>query len=93
MLHLTAPPTLRFRSVEWFGGAFAGINGNYKIASDWSWQRALEDSTGSSSFARKTADELEARGDAFDATMTRKQAVERSRTNKSSTSSGKAGSH
>ena len=39
------------------------------------------------------ADELEAQGNAFDATMTRKQAVERSRSNQSTFSSGKPGSH
>lgn len=91
VLQLAAPPTLRYRAVEWFGGAFAGINGSYKVSSAWSWQRALEDGQSSSSFARRTADELEAQGDAFDATMTRKQAVERSRHNKSSLSGGKPG--
>lgn len=93
VINLAAPPSLRFRTVEWYGGAFAGINATYKVSSSWSWQKALEDSTGSSSFVRRTADELEAQGNAFDATMTRKQAVERSRSNKSTFSSGKPGSH
>ncbi len=91
VLSLTAPPALRFRQVEWFGGSFAGIGGNYKVSSSWSWQKTLEDSRGTSSFARKTSDELEAKGDAFDATMTRKQAVEKTNTNKSTMSSGKPG--
>ncbi|WP_281184734.1 hypothetical protein [Trichlorobacter lovleyi] len=89
VIQLNAPPELRFRAVEWYGGAFAGINATYKVSSSWSWQKALEDSTGSSSFTRRTADELEAQGNAFDATMTRKQAVERSKSNKSTFSSGK----
>ena len=91
VINLAAPPSLRFRTVEWYGGAFAGISTSYKVSSAWSWQKALEDSTGSNSFTRRTADELEAQGNAFDATMTRKRAVERSRTNKSTMSSGKPG--
>lgn len=91
VLKLTAPPALQYRQTDWFGAAFGGINGSYKVSSAWSWQRALEDGQSSSSFARVTADELEARGDAFDATMTRKQAAERSRTNKTSVGTGKPG--
>jgi len=70
VLHLTAPPSLRWRQVEWFGGAFGGITGQYKVSSAWSWQQTLEDGTSANSFARRTADQLEASGDTFDAVMT-----------------------
>ena len=91
VLHLSTPPSLKYRDVDWYGGAFAGINGIYKVSSSWSWSKALENAKSNSTFVKKQADELEASGEAFDAVMARKQAVEKSRTNRSTLSSGKPG--
>lgn len=94
-LDLATPPVLRIDGVEWFGSSFAGLSGSYKVSSSWSWAKALEDAKGDSrfeKFAKETAaaaEQLEAAGQSFDATMTRKKAVEKMKANKAGVGPGK----
>jgi hypothetical protein len=91
VIHLSAPPTLKFRGVVWYGETFAGISGSYKVSSNWSWQRAAEDSAGSSAFVKQSSDEAESEGRALEAVQMRKKAVEKSRSNKASLGTNKVG--
>lgn len=82
VFQITAPPSLKYKGVGWYGDAYAGVSGVYKVSSNWSWSKALEYTTGNSSFTKKQADELESQGHALEAVLTRKTAVERSKASK-----------
>lgn len=88
-LVLNTPPNLKYNGVEWYGGSYAGISGSYRASSSWSWSKALENASGSSSFDRNVADDLESQGKSVEAVMTRKKAVERSKSNKTNMSPSK----
>ncbi len=94
-LDLASPPVLKIDGVEWYGAAFAGLSGSYKVASSWSWSKALEDAQNDSRFSKyaaevaETAEKMEAEGKSFEAVQARKKAIEQMKANKAGMSPGK----
>ena len=90
LLQLSTPPTLKFKGYQWYGeNSFAGISGSYKVSTAWSLAKSLENGSSSTTSIKEQADRLESEGRTKEAVMTRKQGVERSKSNKTSMNPGK----
>jgi hypothetical protein len=80
---------------EGMNTGFAGVTASYKVASSWSWSKALEDAKSDSRFtkyakeASTAAEHLEAEGKSFEAAMSRRKAVEQMQGSKQGLSAGK----
>jgi hypothetical protein len=88
VLTLSSPPVLKLTGMPWyaadgFNTGFAGISASYKVASSWSWSKALEEAKSDSTFtkwateASIAAENLEAQGKSLEASMTRRKAIEK----------------
>lgn len=96
LLTLAAPPTLRFQGVDWYSPeSLAGLKSTYKIASNWSWSKSLEESSQDSKFQKlatetvKAAEKAASEGKGVEAVLAKKKAVERTRASKQQMGAGK----
>lgn|GEM_PF-6361910 len=100
VLTLGAPPVLKIAGMPWyvadgFHTGFAGVSATYKIASSWSWSKALEEAKSDSRYSKyaeevaATAEHMEAEGKSLEAAMSRRKAVEKMKSNRQGFSAGK----
>lgn len=100
VLTLGAPPVLKITGMPWYSAdgfhtGFAGVSATYKVASSWSWSKALEEAKSDSKFSKfaveasTAAEHLEAEGKSLEAAMSRRKAVEKMQASKQGLSAGK----
>lgn len=83
-LNLNNPGELAIAGVTWAGSAFAGYQGNYKVASSWSYAETLDKLQSVSQSSRianeyaKRSEDAESLGNGVDAVLSRKTGVDAS---------------
>ena len=93
---LSSPPDLVYQGTPWYGSnGYSGISASYRVSSSWSWSQALEAAKTDSQFARyateasDSSEHMESEGKSLEAAMTRRQAVDWMRANKTNMGAGK----
>lgn len=100
VLTLAAPPILKITGMPWYAAdgfhtGFAGVSATYKVASSWSWSKALEEAKNDSRFSKyaleasSAAEHLEAEGKSLEAAESRRKAIEKMQSSKQGLSAGK----
>lgn len=92
MLQLSSPADFEFGKLAWFGNAYAGYTGSYKVSSSWSYSKTL-DNLQSVSASNKIAkdyqirsEDAESKGKGIDTIMEMRNGVEIASKSSNSTS-------
>ena len=89
MVQLDEPPMMQVGNIQVFGNSFAGLSGDLKVSATSSLSAAFDRSKSITDSVRNATDNLEAKGDSFEAAMARKQALNKSSGSKTNMSPGK----
>lgn len=89
---LGAKPQVIVSGVQWYGQAYAGLAGSYKVSAGWSWSDALEELKSDSRYGKaaneisKYADKLASKGNSTEAVLVQKRAFDMVKSGKQSAS-------
>ncbi|MBW2598561.1 MAG: hypothetical protein JRC60_00310 [Deltaproteobacteria bacterium] len=89
---LGAKPAMIISGVQWYGQAYAGMSGTYKVSAGWSWSDAIEKLKTTSEYSKAAeqiseySDELASKGNSTEAVLVKKRAFDLVKSGKQSAS-------